>query len=417
MDALTDLRAALDRTKGKVKFCVKLQRALKFTLQHPESAAEVGVAWCRDGVHFVCNAQIFGAMLDLNANSINTNMRMYGFAIEEQPALSVEREFSGLPDIKAWKMRWNTSCEWNTNTTEEEADKIPAKEKPKSRLELVQKPVIYDNVLPEPLVRLIGEREPLKNEVLALMSRVAATREWKCEFLQQAHAQWLECADNIDPIAPAVLVREIIERAEPALPQYDVPLVEVNLGYILHLNNNMSQVEEGVSFVDFLKLSLRFGLLDQIARSVHAVSDQAVTDESHWSFFDSQSFWTSYSQSQKEVQPCFASWFCPSTDQSTATKSLSNGLEWVVRMSTTANLFTIQRQLDNSIIATHIRFNAIAARPENRYTVEFESGEKSSATWSELITEVLGLSFPSARPVELAREVPKFVDGSAIAAS
>ena len=413
METLEDLRNALDRTKGKVKFCVKLLRALKFTLAHPDLAPSVGVTWCRDGIHFVCNAQIFGTILDLNANSINTNMRMYGFAIDEQPTFCIEREFNGFPDIKAWKLRWNSSCEFNTNTTEEEADKIPAKEKPRSRLELVQKPVIYDDVLPEPLVELIGEREPLKNEILALMSRVAATKEWKCEFLQQARAQWLECADTIDPISPAVLVREILERANPAIPDSDVPLVEVNLGYILHLNNNMSQVEEGVSFVDFLKLSLRFGLLDQIANSIYAVSDR-VMEEANWGWFDSQNFWTSFSQSQRDVQPCFASWFCPSSDQHTATKTLSSGLEWVVRMSTTANLFTIQRQLNNSIIATHIRFDAIA-RPQNRYTVEFESGEKSSATWSELITEVLGLQFPSAKPVPLAREPPKFVDGSAIA--
>ena len=407
MNRLEELRNALvvDPTKAKTKFCVKLCRALKLVLENPDDAAIIGLRWCPDNVHFFCNARIFADFLGIKLNTINSNFRVHGFSIDTSSPYDPGMI---LPDPKSWKVRWNPRETWNSNTTEQEAERIPSIEAPSLSLVLSTE----TGPIPDHLLKYLSDNEPLKGAIVELMNLITATDKWKNDFLTRAFGYWLDMAEDTAPIPAVNLIRSIKELADPQLPDDAMRLVEVNLVYLLAVQNNMSQVGEGVSFVDFLRLALRFGLPPRIAHSIYEVSEKKKADEDISSDLD----WLlcAFSQSQREVEPCFAVWFVPSADQGAAASIWSrNQSRWIVRMSKTPNLFTVQLRHGKSIIATHIKFDALATGGDARYFVEFEKGEViSRGSLLTLLCEVLELDLPVSHSMPLDKEMPQYVDAT-----
>ena len=407
---------AIDPLKAKVKFCVKLLRVLRFTLEHPELTGEAGARWCADGTHFICNAQILGKLFGLRANSINTNLRSHDFVIDNRPIYSFEAEFGTLPDLKCWKIRRNATNIWVVQMTEEDADKIPAKNL-LNRLDVVDATPRSrrqgTTCIPDSVMELISGQEELEQDIISVMNKTVGPETWKGELLTRVAEQWLKLTSNLEPIAPSVLVKSVIDMASPSPPSGFLPLIEANLNYLLAVQGNSSQMSDGISFVDFLRLVLRFGFLDRIAFSLYEVSDPSfVQTMSTFPFFFSQ-----FSQSQQDANPCFAPWFSPSCDQNTAAAKLSSGLTWVIRMALSPNLFTIQLKNGKITIATHIKFDAMPLRESDRYSVEFDGGtEMKRGSWQELIEEVLNLEIPVHGGTPINHEHLQFVPGNIVAA-
>ena len=65
----------------RIKFASKILATLKFVENHESYTGTIGICWCQDGRHFLCNSKILGNFLSLKSNSINTNFREHGFTI------------------------------------------------------------------------------------------------------------------------------------------------------------------------------------------------------------------------------------------------------------------------------------------------------------------------------------------------
>jgi hypothetical protein len=139
---------------------------------------------------------------------------------------------------------------------------------------------------------------------------------------------------------------------------------------------------DGVSLLDFLRLSLRFGFLDRIAQSVLEVSNTG--------FCEPHPFFA-LSLSHHEVDPCFATWFVPSSDRNSAARILRDGMTWIVRMSAAPNCFTVEAQNEDGRIATHIRFDPMPMRPNGRFLVDVGGEDQGVDSWGDLLSNVLGL--------------------------
>ena len=57
------------KNHNKTKFCVRVLQLLNETLVDHSKIKDIGLAWCQDGVHFICNSQILGNYINLKANS------------------------------------------------------------------------------------------------------------------------------------------------------------------------------------------------------------------------------------------------------------------------------------------------------------------------------------------------------------
>ena len=89
-ESVEDLKKYLCGT-GRLKFSVKVLLILNFTEKHKDCVGMTGAVWCEDGVHFLANTKIMALLLDLKANSINTNLRDHGFKIvDNDPVADLE---------------------------------------------------------------------------------------------------------------------------------------------------------------------------------------------------------------------------------------------------------------------------------------------------------------------------------------
>lgn len=392
----------IESRRSKVKFCVKIWRILRWTLDNPDMGPRVGIFWAKDGVSFVSNPKILGAFLNLKSNSINTNLRCHGFEIKSTSADIVAREYPYLPDRLNWRVRYSKTTPWNTSTTEDEAREVPLIEGPmQNRLEIIAKKEL--SIIPDQLTDLIGDNKDIERDILNLLERVSESSTWKSGLLTRATSEWCSMTSSLRPISHGALVKNAIDRASPAPPRSYQAVIEANLGLLLMAQSSTSQAE-GVGFVDFLKLILRFGFLDKVAYSVYEISTP------HEMFcYDFNE------QSQHDVEARFASWFVPSTDQNMSKAKLQT-IPWVVRMASSPNMFTIQLQNGKTIIATHIKYNAMALRVCDAYSVEFDGGdEEKRAHLKDLLVEVLGLEVPEFGSNFIKHKRPQFVQGNIVA--
>jgi hypothetical protein len=390
---LDELRIAVDRDqlRSKPKFCVKLIRTLRYSFSHPEEIGDIGCGWSSDQTHFICNSQILGGFLKLKANSVNTNLRDHGFVISPSTTSGRISEFGSLPDGKNWKLRRNIGCEWTPTTTDLEADRIPVR----AQLELVAAPPSVSS--------LLSEREEMHRDVKSIMKLTIGAERWKESVVGQAIGEWLSFSDDLSPLGGHWLVHRILDAANPPISGNCRLIAEANLSFLMAAQCNTSQMTEGVSVLDFVRLTLRFGLIERIAHSVLEVSADPRLGV--------------VSGSQQEMDPCFAPWFLPTSERNAASRALRSGRNWIVRLSSAPNCFTVEAQNEDGRIASHIRFDAIPRRKKSRFIVDIDGEDQGADSWNELLVDVLGLALPICRPEPMKQEHVTFVGAAALAAA
>jgi hypothetical protein len=332
-----ELRIAVERDqfRAKPKFCVKLIRVLRYAASHPREIGELGCGWYLDHTHFICNSQILGTFLKLKPNSINTNLRDHSFVIDPFQSSDLITEFGALPDIKNWKVRHNAVSTWTAATTDVEADQIPAKEAPaRGQLELVAAP-------PDPFSRLILERDEIRRDIQWVMKLAIGSDHWKEAVLRRVTEQWLRLTGEQPSIQHSALIHHIIESADPPIRPDSLGVVNANLRFLISAQSNASQMSEGISLLDFVRLTLRFGLIERIANNVFEISSPGYTEQHPFFLFSPGS--------QQEVDACFANWFVPSVDRNATTRILREGRSWIVRMSSSPNGFTVEAQTEEGL--------------------------------------------------------------------
>jgi hypothetical protein len=408
-----ELRNSIDRDqlRTKPKFCLKLIRVLRYSAAHPDEIGELGCGWRSDRFHFVCNAQILAAFMGLKPNSINTNMRDHGFVMDSIQTSDLLSEYGPLPDIRHWKIRQHPVHRWTVATTDAEADQIPAKDgSTRGQLELVS---AQPALLLDPVSRLIAEREETRRDIFSIMKAAVGSDTWREQCLRKATEEWLSLSADLSPIDPSLLVHRILASANPGVGPDVRGVIEANIRFLLCAQSNASQMTDGVSLLDFLRFTLRFGFLERIAQSVVEVSTPG--------FFGFQPYFTlslnSQSQSQHEVDPCFATWFVPSSDRNSTAQILHSGVTWVVRMSSAPNCFTVEAQNADERIATHVRFDPIPMRANARFLVDVGGEDQGAESWGDLLEKVLGLELPRFQAEPVKQEKVRFVEAAVLSAA
>jgi hypothetical protein len=394
-----------DQLRAKPKFCVKLIRVLRYTASHPGEVGAIGCGWHKDRIHFICNSQILGNFLKLKPNSINTNLRDHGFVIDSVQISDLIPEFGSLPDAKNWKVRHNNACIWNTEITDNDADRIPAREAPvRAQLELVTSPASLFS-------RMTPEREEVIRDIQSILKHAIGSAQWKDSLLKHITEQWMSLSADGASVEHSVLLRRIFESANPHIPKDSVEIVDANLRFLIAAESNASQMAEGIALLDFVRLTLRFGLIEQIAHSIYEISSTEPVVP-HPFFMLSLG-----SQSQREINPCFAPWFMPSSDRNATAQILRDGIPWIVRMSSSPNCFTLEAQNEDGRLATHIRFDPISVNQNRRFLVDVGGEEQGSDSWAGLLANVLGLEVPVFPQEPLRQEKVKFVGATALIAA
>jgi hypothetical protein len=357
----------------------------------------------------MCHSQILGQLLNLKANSINTNLRDHGFVIDATQSRDISSKFGSLPHIKNWKVRRHGAIRWTAATTDTEAEQIPAQEAAtRGQLELVfaQPPLLSD-----PLSRLIRDREEVRRDILSIAQRAIGSDLWRAALLDKVAVQWLSMSPDLTPIEHSGFVHRILSDANPPIPVYSHGIVEANLRFLISAQSNTSQMTEGFSVLDFLNVTLRFGTLDRIANSIFELSGPSHGGD-HPLFSPPGS-----SQPERDGDPSFAAWFIPSSDTNSATRIFRGAMRWVMRMSSIPNYFTIEAQNEDGLIAAHVRFDPMAAPPNACLFVNVKGEEQGADSWRQLLETVLGLEIPSDQAEPLKHEKVQFVEAVALAQS
>jgi hypothetical protein len=360
--------------------------------------------------------------MGLKANSLNTNLRAHGFQITDTSTQEVMQEFGTLPDLKNWKMRYNATAPFCSSSTDAEAEMIQM-QGTTARPALVLVPAAAStNVIPENLKALLRGKDEIEREVQRLVMEIDGVPPlWRATFLERVTAQWLSMCGQETEIGHPEFVYQVMSNASPPIPQGMRSLVEANLHHIIGTLSNWSVINESVLFVDFVRLVLRFGLLDRIANAICEVSDSPPDSQGSqlcsWVYL-SQIQSQRQSRTSLDVQACFAPWFLPTSDQNTARERMNQGFEWVVRYANVKpTFFTIQSKKGGTTIATHIRHNPMPLYPNERLSVTFEGGEMACrGTWMELLVDVLALTMPMFRGTPVTSEKVEYVCADAVIA-
>ena len=357
--------------RAKTKFCVRILQLLQETLKDRKKITEYGIGWCDDGKHFICNTQILGQYLKLKANSINTNFRAHCFQIKNTTPEEIKKSFGNLPELKNWKLRLNVKHPFNSACTENDVENIPCVEKSRQMLDLVEE---SNSLFPQSTLKLLKNDNCSLHQIEILLDPVKFSPNWKYSYLCQTTDDWIKIAGNSKTISPTDLIKSIISSSQPKVTHDQYIILERNLEHFLKYSFCNSQSANS-TFIDYLKLSLRFGYLPNIAQTVLELS----TDND---FSNSSSF---------------ARWFIPSTDFAYAADILNrNSLDWVIKLSgSVPNQFSILKKSKNQIISSNIIFNPKPITPEQRLSIKDDdehclNGEK----WESFLVNVLNLQMP-----------------------
>ncbi|KAK8899259.1 hypothetical protein M9Y10_001570 [Tritrichomonas musculus] len=386
-----DLKA---KSQNKIKFCLRVFQLLNMTLNDNTQIDKVGLAWCEDGVHFICNSQILGSYIHLKSNSINTNFRAHSFQIESISIEEIRRLFGNLSDIKNWKMRRNVSFPFSTESKENEVKSIPCLEKNRRSFDAIS--ADSNSILPPIIFDLFKNDKYNLHQVEILMKKVDFMPNWKNKFLYKASKDWYSICQklnkdqysvNFDSVPASKFIKLIITASEPKLDQ-KIDIVNSNLNYLLRNSNCNSQSLGDICFIDYLKLCLQFGFFTHIANTIAELSSDNTTS--------------------------FVSWFIPSTDCNYAQeKMLKNDLNWCLKLSKTCpNNFSILLNSDNNdIVSSHIIFNPMPLKPDQSFFIkeEQEPSIQSRSNITSFIREVLELDIPEDRKSRIERKPVVFV--------
>ncbi|OHT00621.1 hypothetical protein TRFO_32686 [Tritrichomonas foetus] len=350
----------INKIPQKTRFCKKILQLLNTTKKNPAIIPKVGLAWCLDGCHFICNSSILSKYLNIKSNSINTNFREHCFQIATGTTIeNITREFGFLPDSRNWKKRRNPKYSFNINTSEEEAEKIPYNQTSDKKVESKYNEYSssnesfstedndeYDDIentdvngneengeyddevndedLNEEemgigginkLQEIFNNDQFLSGDFEFIMTKVSKNEIWKRKFLEKVTNDFFKiskgekCAKIDDVIQYILNVNQV-----SIIPNEKLNSVINNLHAIFQFaTNESSQQIDEVTIVDAIKLCLRFGLFKDLASSVGEISTP---------------------NHIKSSGNAFVPWFIPSTDVGFVFHAIrSNSYNWAIKLS------------------------------------------------------------------------------------
>ena len=408
----TDIYVQRDR----VRFAVKVFSFLEKVDADPERVKDelvntIGIQWCKDGVHFICNAKIFAVTMGLKANSINTNFREHGFYISDPPP-NFQIDHPNLRDPSAWKTRHCAAGNFHKHATKAELANIRIINEKQSKshilqsgLQLIQAHPKSPKVnlvqsLPESTLKLIGEDTDLALNCACLIGRCKQDLKWKHKAMEEFTRDWVRLFGINLRVSNDLFFRNLFEYLN--VSQGIIEQLRTNVEYLLFTSNSISQQTADVGFDDFLLLMLRYGPLNHFLINMFDLG--ILVEENQYAGIIPGIY-----NSQGLRQPLFRQWFYPAIDGHTAEHILKghNLGVWMVRPSKDPNVFTVHTKLPKGLIGTHVTYDAIPSDEGHRLSVPFEENEiKYSPNWESMLSDILKLRLDHALVFETIQANP-----------
>jgi hypothetical protein len=401
--SMEDLRASLGRSgKAKFTFGVKVHRLLAHTKRHPEDAETIGLIWSTIPAVFLVNNSQLSAFLSVKINSVNTNFREHGFIHAGPVPITASRlrELTGISFAheRNWKARKQSIIPYSQQSHEAVAERIDTEAR---RLYLVKKFSGTDGLnsepdksLPEPSSSVcampgpqlssalvpsvgLGFEESLQWELKQVMLSLSHEPQTQQRILDLATEQWTV---RMGRTALAETSQFLAAFIPCSCGQNSISL-QANCQFLLSSCTPPCRLFHGqVSFVDFLRLFLRYGNQN----GVQEVLEELTLIPS------------------PGASPCFQRGFCLGFNIATAATLLRPG-EWALVEGDQCGTFSF---LSNSNVTIHVDpsddFHRLSFTTECGDTVyaasltellaalqvEPEAGlhvpSPSSSTWSQL---------------------------------
>ncbi|KAH0788339.1 hypothetical protein GPJ56_007813 [Histomonas meleagridis] len=310
-----------------------------------------------------------------------------------------------LSDLKNWSKRYNTHYQFTRETTEEEAFSIPIDECRPSY-----------NLIPSKTANILIDEDILRR-LQTLMEREIKemSNEWKLKFLYLATRDWIQFSPpNATEVKSSDFIQAIFENTDDSECQKNWELIECNINDLLFGSSGSSQYSGTVTFIGFVEFELRFGFLNQIAKSVFEISYNVNGDDGFHNFTPTNACCSdelfeyildpSPPSSPSIISPCYAPWFLPSVDLNTSTNYMNQKrIHWLVKMSSNyKNCFTLIKRGSgpNKFMGTYIIFDPLASDKQTLLS-EAKGSYIKAPDWKTMICK-FNLKFPSMQgyPVE-----------------
>lgn len=401
-----------------MKFVSKLLLCLRYVDNHLGDAGAIGVIWCQDGVHFLCNSKILGSFLELKSNSINTNFREHGFQI--CPYTSAQSSVSILPDVQHWKKRRHQTDGLTRQSSFIDAESIgmmkpqipeqssspssvpvPDRQIPwsshSSTAPPPNKPVICpsravnENGIPDTLQLILEDNRPMQLSVQMIMEKSSGSESWKNRMIVTVTRDWITAFGTVISISMRLLLDHLLSSVT-MLPRETYNQLASNIEYLLLAHNDTcSQRSDDVFFDNYLLLMLRYGPAHRLATSMLELAAHEMADP----FIDLKLSQSALPLSQGTCLPNFKPWFHPGLNTRTAALLLNQQTRsaWMIRPSSTPNMFTIHCKMVGKLIASHVRYDGLEV-PDRVYSIKLDNNQvRYAATWSQLLFTELELRY------------------------
>lgn len=103
-----------DVKENAVRFCDKLKKLLQYSEEKPHLKESLGIFWHTNNSQFWINNDNLSNVLFIKKNSINKNLKMYGFELVKIQCSDIPIEI--VPNHKEWKLRENRNCIFQKNS-------------------------------------------------------------------------------------------------------------------------------------------------------------------------------------------------------------------------------------------------------------------------------------------------------------
>jgi hypothetical protein len=257
-------------------FGVKLHRLLEHTKTHREDAGIIGLIWTKQPGVFLANNLLLTSFLGIKMNSVNTNFREHGFVqVKTTPMTSqklTELTEVSLPDERHWKKLRQSLLVYTQESDENIALQIDIEVRPKFLAQRFHNAdvspsessflsqVDCEKLMPIPPTFFQGNSQflsdALKIELGIVMTNLKHEIEVRHRILDIALSQWIGQFGRIE----IVQVQAFLNAFFPLDNHSRMLSMQTNCQFLLGSCTPHSRFfENQVSFVDFIRLFLRYG--------------------------------------------------------------------------------------------------------------------------------------------------------------
>jgi hypothetical protein len=321
--SVEELRKWIGRDHGsRVKFATKIFHALTFVKAHATDVVTVGVCWCADGIHFLCNSAILACFLDLRANSINTNFRDHGFEITRLSKVELIDEFPHLPSLNNWKKRRHRDCLFTASSTLEDVERITCVD--------ILKPSqdVPAQTMPDEILRFSQQDPVVAARTLTLWEKICNP----VDIFNYAYEDWKQiggpnCTTDLENLT-SILIRRL-DSQRGALQ------IKENIEALVRYNDDEDWDRGDLRFDEYVMFCCRYGFLRGAIDVILQLTDPSQVGPVH-----------------------FHSWFQPFLGPHSARVVLAekSSAVWFVRLTNMPGVFALEYRIavDGTRPAEHV---------------------------------------------------------------